>query len=271
MRLITVGDNVTDCYISDGLYYPGGQAVNVAVNAKRDGALAVNYLGIFGNDDRADFILSCLNKEGVTTLRSRRVYAHTAQPGVRISTDGDRVFVSGPRDSCQHLFALSLTREDYELIRSYDVCHTTNQAHIESQLPQLSREIPVSFDFSDRRGDAYLKAVCPYLKYAFFSGSDMGEEEVLSLIESAHALGTGIVCVTRGTLGSVVSDGKKVYRQGIKKVETVDTMGAGDAYIAAFLTRFADGGDMEASLDYASERSAYTCTIRGGFGYPHIS
>lgn len=269
MKLITIGDNVTDCYLSDGVYYPGGQAVNVAVNARRDGAEQVNYLGIFGDDERAEYIRACLAKEGVTTLRCRKVYAPTAQPGVRIGTDGDRMFVRGPRDSCQHLFALSLVNEDYEVIRGYDICHTTNEAHIENQLPRLSAEIPVSFDFSTRRDDGYLRAVCPFLTYAFFSGSDLSDEGVSDLTEKVLKLGTRVVGVTRGAQGSVFSDGKKTYRHGIKKVKVADTMGAGDAFIAAFLTRYVDSGDMEASLDFAADRSAYSCTVSGGFGYPH--
>ena len=51
MKLIAVGDNVTDCYLDEGIYYPGGNAVNVAVDCKRDGAEKVNYIGVFGNDD----------------------------------------------------------------------------------------------------------------------------------------------------------------------------------------------------------------------------
>ena len=40
MKLIAVGDNVTDCYMDEGVYFPGGNAVNVAVNCrkKRSGA-----------------------------------------------------------------------------------------------------------------------------------------------------------------------------------------------------------------------------------------
>ena len=33
MKLIAVGDNVTDCYLDEGIYYPGGNAVkNIAVH-----------------------------------------------------------------------------------------------------------------------------------------------------------------------------------------------------------------------------------------------
>ena len=36
-KMIAVGDNVVDCYLDDHVYYPGGNAVNVAVNCRRDG------------------------------------------------------------------------------------------------------------------------------------------------------------------------------------------------------------------------------------------
>jgi fructoselysine 6-kinase len=33
MRIATVGDACCDCYLDEGVWYPGGQALNVAVNA----------------------------------------------------------------------------------------------------------------------------------------------------------------------------------------------------------------------------------------------
>ena len=36
-KMIAVGDNVVDCYLEYHVYYPGGNAVNVAVNCRRDG------------------------------------------------------------------------------------------------------------------------------------------------------------------------------------------------------------------------------------------
>ena len=77
MKLIAIGDNVTDCYMDEGVYFPGGNAVNVAVNCKKNGAEKVNYIGVFGDDERADYIKQCLTEEGVTYDRSRKVYAHT--------------------------------------------------------------------------------------------------------------------------------------------------------------------------------------------------
>ena len=54
MKLICIGDNVVDCYLDEGVCYPGGDAVNVAVHAKRCGAEKVTYMGVFGNDAEAE-------------------------------------------------------------------------------------------------------------------------------------------------------------------------------------------------------------------------
>lgn len=268
MKLIAVGDNVTDCYVDEGVYFPGGNAVNVAVNCRKNGAEKVNYIGVFGDDDRAEYIKACLDEEGVTYDRSRKVYAHTAQPRVYLK-DGDRVFAHGPRESCQHLFAIKLVKEDMDVIQEYDICHTSCFSNLEYELPQLQKLCQVSFDFSERRDADYLKRTCPYLTFAFFSGSDLTEEECEELLHHVHDLGTKIVGITRGSKGAVFYDGRRIYRQGIKKVEAVDTMGAGDSFIAGFLTAYGDGRTMEEALDYGAERSALTCTIRGGFGHPH--
>lgn len=268
MKLIAIGDNVTDCYIDEGVYFPGGNAVNVAVNCKKNGAEKVNYTGVFGNDDKADYIRECLAEEGVTCLRSRKVYAHTAQPRVYLK-NGDRVFAAGKRDSCQHLFSIKLVAEDMEIIKEYDICHTSCYSNLEYELPQLAEICQVSFDFSEKREEEYLKRTCPYLSFAFFSGADLSEEECVEFLKQVHSLGTKIVGMTRGSKGAVFYDGKKIYRQGIKKVEAIDTMGAGDSFIAGFLTAYGNGKTMEEALDYAAERSALTCTVRGGFGHPH--
>lgn len=259
---------MTDCYVDEGVYFPGGNAVNVAMNCKKNGAARVNYIGVFGDDDRADYIKECLTEEGVEFLRSRKVCAHTAQPRVYLK-DGDRVFGPGPRDSCQHLFAIKLVTEDMDLIREFDICHTSCYSNLEYELPALSRICQVSFDFSDKRDDAYLERVCPYLTFAFFSGSDLEKDRCQALLRKARELGVKIAGITRGAKGAIFYDGENFYHQGIKETEVVDTMGAGDSFIAGFLTAYGDKKPIKEALDYAACRSALTCTVRGGFGHPH--
>jgi fructoselysine 6-kinase len=58
--------------------------------------------------------------------------------------------------------------------------------------------------------------------------------------------------------------------QPVKPIaKVVDTMGAGDSFIAGFLTRFYDSDNMRSALDYAADCAAITCTFFGAFGHPH--
>lgn len=268
MKIIAVGDNTADCYIDEKIYFPGGNALNVAVNCKINGAEKVGYLGVFGDDSLADNIKACLSKYEVSYERSRKVYAHTGQPKVRL-VDSDRVFIPGPRNSCQQLFSIKLMKEDIELISQYEICHTSCFSNLEYELSNLAKICEVSFDFSDEFDTDYLKMVCPYLTYGFFSASDKSEGQCIDLLKTAHRYGTKIVGVTRGSKGAMFFDGKKIYTQEVKYVKAVDTMGAGDSFIAGFLTSYGDYKDMIKALDYAAITASKTCLVRGGFGNPY--
>ena len=267
-KMIAVGDNVVDCYLDDLVYYPGGNAVNVAVNCKRNGIEDVAYMGVFGSDSKAEHLKWALAREGVHFERSRTMIAPTGSPGVRL-VYGDRVFVGGPRNTAQHIVRIRLTDEDLSYIGSFALCHTSCFSSIEPELSKMQKVCQVSFDFSERRDDAYLQQVCPYLTYAFFSGSDLTEKEVKELMQRCHVLGTPVVGVTRGSKGASFSENGAYYVQGIKPVEVIDTMGAGDSFIAGFLTRRIAGDAMAPALDYAASVAANSCRIHGSFGYPH--
>ena len=267
-KMIAVGDNVVDCYLDDGVYYPGGNAVNVAVNCKRDGLEDVAYIGMFGNDEKAEHLKWALTQEHVHFERSRTMYAPSGSPGVRL-VDGDRKFVGGPRDTAQHIARIRLTQEDLDYIAQYGLCHTSCFSSIEYELPEMARRCQISFDFSERTDPDYLARVCPHLTYAFFSGSDLTQEQLDALIERCHALGTRVVGITLGSRGALFSEEGKRYEQGIVRVEAIDTMGAGDSFIAGFLTRRVLGANMEDALRFAAGVAAKTCQVRGSFGYPH--
>ena len=267
MRLIALGDCVADRYVDDGVFYPGGQAVNVAVNARRDGAESASYLGIFADDYFAEHIRSVLADEGVETDRCRVAHGTTPGPGVRL-VDGERVFLGGRRDSVAHLLRMRIAREDLELLACYDVCHTTNDAGIDEFLPQIHGVVPLSYDFSTDHDDAYLSHICPSVDIAFFSGEGLGRQDAEELMHRAHGLGCSLVVVTMGALGSLCFDGVSVHECGITKVDAIDTMGAGDSYAAGFLVRYFDTRDVDAAMAFAAERAAHTCTVHGAFGRP---
>jgi fructoselysine 6-kinase len=268
LKIIAVGDNVVDCYLDQGKYYPGGNCVNVAVNCKRSGAEEVSYIGIFATDDKAAHLKSVLELEGIPYNRSRVAEGISGQPQVNLTADGDRVFVGGPRNTVQHILKLKLTAEDYEYIKGFDVCHSSCYSSMEEELPGLVQHINVSFDFSDKYTAAYLEKVCPYIKNGFFSGAHLSDEELESLVAELEKYELETIGITRGSKPALFIHQGESFYQEVYETEIVDTMGAGDSFIAGFLTAFYDGKAMTEALDFAAKQASVTCGFYGGFGYP---
>lgn len=92
-------------------------------------------------------------------------------------------------------------------------------------------------------------------------------------MQQAQARGSHIVCATRGDEGAILFDGQDWYQQAPDYVTPVDTMGAGDAFITAFICHFLaqpTGNKREAitnSLQKAAAFSAQICLKEGAFGY----
>ncbi|MFB3169926.1 PfkB family carbohydrate kinase [Neobacillus sp. 179-C4.2 HS] len=268
MKIIAIGDNVVDCYLDQGKYYPGGNCVNVAVNCKRSGAEDVSYIGIFATDDKADHLKNVLELEGIPYHRSRMAEGISGQPRVNLTEDGDRVFVGGPKNTVQHILKLRLTPEDYEYIKDFDVAHTSCYSSMEEELPGLAQHINVSYDFSDKYNAAQLEKVCPSIKHGFFSGAHLSDEELENLVEELGKYTLETIGITRGSKPALFIHQGTRYYQDVYETEIVDTMGAGDSFIAGFLTAFYTHKDMRDALDFAAKRASITCGFYGGFGYP---
>mgnify|MGYP000845336840 CR=1 FL=1 len=268
MNMLALGDNVVDCYLDQRMYYPGGNAVNVAVGCKRAGFERVEYLGVFGDDPEAEHLKWALRQEGVAYDRSRKVYAITGHPQVQLTPEGDREFVGGPKNTAQHIVRIHLMPGDTSYMRQFDICHTSCYSSIEPELATMRSACELSYDFSNLAlKEAYLALVCPHLRFAFFSGSGLDDAQTAALVSTVHGYGVEIIGITQGSKGALFSRRGILYRQGIKPVQVVDTMGAGDSFIAGFLTRFLHGAVMEEALDFAADCAAQTCTTYGGFGY----
>ena len=76
---------------------------------------------------------------------------------------------------------------------------------------------------------------------------------------------------TCGGKGAYILDHGTAYEQPAAPApDLIDTLGAGDAFIAAFLVRYTDtGGDVPESARYAAEFAAQNCGHYGAFGRPY--
>ncbi|MBV7506296.1 fructoselysine 6-kinase [Bacillus sp. sid0103] len=267
MRIIGIGDSVVDIYQDRNEMFPGGNALNVAVLAKQSGAESAAFLGIVGTDVEGDHILDSLSKNLVDTSHVRRVVGESGKAYVDLNVDGDRVFVKSNKGGVQAKLKLNLAVDDYEYIKSYDVVHTSIYSHLDEELPKLKQFVPVSYDFSNHFSGELLEKVCPHIQFAFISGSEFTEVELEELFLKIHGLGTPFIVITRGSMGVVMSHNNKRYKQGIEEANVIDTLGAGDSFIAGFLTNHFNGGSIEESLKAGAQIAARTCEVNGAFGH----
>jgi fructoselysine 6-kinase len=259
MRICAVGDNVVDRYLGQGVMYPGGNAVNVAVHARRCGADA-GYVGVLGDDAAGDLLADVLRREGVDTARTRIVSGANAYATVRL-VDGERVFGSGSVGVSR----FTLSRDDLEYLSGFDLIHTGDCSAIEDQLPAIAAAGPVSYDFADRpRG--YAEPLLPHVALATFSCRGT-EADVTELGRWAQGCGPARVVLTRGSAGAALLDGARIYWQPAEQARIVDTLGAGDAFIARLCVELLAGTEPQQALAAATRYAARTCQSVGAFGY----
>ncbi|MEY9868007.1 fructoselysine 6-kinase [Peribacillus sp. B2I2] len=267
MKLIGIGDNVVDFYKDQGKIYPGGNALNVAVLYNRLNDEQSSYIGIVGNDGPADHVLEVLQKEKVEISRVRQAVGENGMAVVALDKDGDRIFIGSNKGGIQSRLGIVLSDKDMDYIRQHDLLHTSVYSRMEYNLPILSQFIDLSFDFSTNLEDHYLQKVCPYVTYAFFSGSNLNEAECNTLIQRVHSLGTKVIGVTRGGKGAILSIENQLYEQAIIQTNVVDTLGAGDSFIAGFLSSYVRGKDVYEALQKGALAASRTCQDYGAFGY----
>lgn len=290
MKILGIGDNVVDVYRHTRTYYPGGNAVNVPVYALGMGADAA-YMGVLGDDEEALHLHRVLEELGVDISHCRMVAGETGRAEVDI-VEGDRVFVGGNGGGVVYQFPLQLTALDEEYIKGFDVLHSSCYSAIEDQLPRLhGLGVPLSYDFSEEFTDEYLEKNCPHVDIAVFSCAARPEENIRELLKRVHRYGPYLIIATRGKRGALLSYNGMVYEQAPCLVKAVDTMGAGDAFLAAFLVGFFDGMQycrdfpvegggagivrreeyidalIRLSLSRAAVYSSENCMKDGAFGY----
>ena len=71
--------------------------------------------------------------------------------------------------------------------------------------------------------------------------------------------------VTRGEKGSMAYDGEKFYYGGIVPCEVVDTMGAGDSFIAGFLYAICEGKGIQEAMADGAANSSVTIAYSGAW------
>ncbi|WP_299860080.1 PfkB family carbohydrate kinase [uncultured Hoeflea sp.] len=262
-RLLGIGDNTVDIYVDQGVQFPGGNAVNVAVLAARLGARA-SYIGCVGRDHFGTLVRNALETENVDISHLRVIDAPNSWSRIR-HIGNDRVF-DGSRPSLRGAYAL--TAGDFSYIARHDIVHSSIYSKIEDDLNAISAAAPcMSFDYSSEYNTSYIRDTAPSLKIAFLSDADSSESACRSLCRDVSALGPETVVITRGRKGAIGYHCGAFHDQSVLDGPVVDTLGAGDGFIAAFLLAVWSGQPLSVALQRGAESALRVCAECGAFGH----
>lgn len=233
--IIAIGLALVDIYPEQGKMYPGGNEYNISCYAQELGAHS-SFMGVFAPDRAGRLIEAELTRRGVDTSHSRHAEGYCNYALVELRAN-ERVFTDWSHTGVTDTHPIRFTQEDFAYIRRHDVACAGYASRLrEEDIRQLHHAgIPLAYDFSDTFSPDTLRRICPWVGFGFFSCGHLDENQCISLIKDAVRLGCGIAIATRGKLGSMAWDGDTLCTQPALDVPVVDTMGAGDAFIASFL------------------------------------
>lgn len=265
----------------------GGSESNVAVGLQRLGVQAV-WCGRVGADSLGQLVEREIRAEGIDVrtavdpsaptglmIKERRTPATQRVSYYRAGSAGSRI---SPDDVGRQLIARA------------------SLLHLSGITPALSSQaestlryaigaardagVPVSFDLNYRAnlwsreaaGRVY-RDIIP-LADIVFAGDDeaaiaVGDAEPEELARRIAAMGPGEAVIKLGAEGAVALVNGELFRQAAVAVEAVDTVGAGDAFVAGYLAEYLGGLGPAERLMTAAATGAFACLIPGDWeGFP---
>ncbi|MHC1683333.1 MAG: carbohydrate kinase [Clostridiaceae bacterium] len=236
----------------------GGAPANVTASISKLGGSAT-FAGSVGDDAFGHFLKITLDEVGVdTSLMKRLPIENTTLAFVSLKNNGERDFIFN-RGADEKYF---LSDEEIEQLSQYKILHFGSATALlggqlkETYLKVLKRakelNLFISFDPNYRidlwkgRVNEFIEVSKECISYADFikvsdeeakliTGKDNLEEAARGLCE----LGAKTVAVTLGKEGTLITNGDNLEIVPSVKIKSIDSTGAGDAFVGATLYKFA--------------------------------
>lgn len=258
IKAIAVGFSCVDIYEKLNKCYPTGNGVDWGIHLCRLG-IPVSILSVVGTDTYAKQMKEQLQKEGLEISHLHVSDGETSRMMMDLIDGTDRVHLEGIDGVMEHF---ALTKEDKEYIKTFPYMHTDLFGNVVGDLEEFrAAGVKVVMDFSTFSDDADYNKDENFknVDYAFLS-YDKEDDYIIKHLKKIHSYGPSIVTSTLGENGSISYDGQSFYRHGIVPVKTLNTVGAGDSYIAGFTYGIMMGWDIPKCMELGAKISAEVVT-----------
>ncbi|HCR44284.1 MAG TPA: fructoselysine 6-kinase [Ruminococcaceae bacterium] len=258
VKVAAVGFSCADVYEELGKFYPTGNGVDWGIHLCRMG-IPVSVVSVVGTDEYGAKMKERLKEEGIDVTHLRVEHGDTCKMLMGLKNGTDRVHLK----EIEGVMAdYSVNNEEIDFIKQHDYMHTDLFGNVLTHLPELhDAGVKTVMDFSVFSADPDYKCekIFPYVDYAFLS-YDKDDAFIVDWIKKIQGRGPKIVTATLGELGSISWDGEHLYRCGIVPAKVVNTVGAGDSYIAGFTYGIINGWDIPLCMKKGAEVSSEVIT-----------
>lgn len=260
---------------------PGGKGANQAVCLAKLGA-STHFVARFGKDEFGAALLETISRYGVHLSHS--VIDEKHRGGVvfilvdktgnstMIADLGSNLFLDGTDvDNAKEAFKSAAL-----LLLQFEVSDGANKKACELAAGSGAKVVlnPAPVRAFDRSFLQYVDVLTPNLFELcrilhFTEGKEVlerSERDAAKIGEGARRLteyGVKHVLVTLGSRGSIYTGPGASAAYGTYKVRQVDSTGAGDAFTAAFASKYAGGSEIGEAVKFASACAAVTVTREG--------
>jgi ribokinase len=232
----------------DAVRLCGGKGANQAAALAQFG-LATSMVACVGRDDSGGWLVAALHEHGVDTTLVQHSSRPTGTAFITVDAIGENQIVVTPGANAD----LDLTHVDLD---PFDVVLAQMEVtpEIVDELARRTSSLVLNVAPARTVSPATLR------RCAVVIANEL-ESESLALDELAHCV------VTRGSRGAVhLSFGEIITEATAPTVETVDTVGAGDVFCAAYTARYALNDDPASALRFAVTAGAIATLALGAQG-----
>ncbi len=250
---------------------PGGDALNVAVVLSKLG-MASGLITKTGQDIASDVILGFLSDEKVDTSAVVRASGRsTSTCMVLVQENGERNFIT--MKGAHHY--LNSRDIDWNYLKTAKLVNISSLFALDSftvdeAVAVLSfcrdQNVLTSMDFMyDKTGQRIkdIPKIFPLLDYAFPSVAEArqltGESDVRSMAVKLFDMGCAHVVIKQGEKGCFIKTNELEKQLPAMQMDVVDTTGAGDAFVAAYIYGVLHGWSEEKCGTFACKVGALNC------------
>lgn len=259
-----------ELWINDCKVVMGGGAGNCSIDLSKLGC-STYLLSKVGTDFFGKFLLEGFNKYNVNTQFVQVNEKIMTGMSIAITKKKERSFISF-KDKQSHINFNNMSDNDLQRfshvhLMGYNKKNSNSYIEFCKRVKALNISISadVGWDSTEKWDSSilnFLKEVDIFIPNEVEAKNYSGKENKIDALDFLSNYVDTIV-IKLGGNGCIAKSKGKFFKKSSFNVQTIDTIGAGDAFDSGFIYAYINGMDIEKCLDYANTCGAISTTLYG--------